>query len=241
MNLLKEKPKLHSKQFQYYAILEKALLIASDSQIKPQAIGFGVGNEPIPSALIAIGFGVTATDYLDGEIAKDWLATGQLITSPKDLNARGIAEWGAFEENFLFKNMSMNEIPIEMNNSYDLVWSTCALGHIGSYQKGLDFIVRSAKLLKPGGWAIHTTELDLSEEKERFDTPNLSFYKLDDLAKLVRVLEEDGNIVMPLETNLWNDKSELFVASEPWGDKPHLRIRVLGREITSIAIILQRK
>jgi hypothetical protein len=158
-----------------------------------------------------------------------------------DLNARNIADLKSFRENLVFKNMSMNEIPIEMNNSYDLVWSTCALGHIGSYQKGLDFIVRSAKLLKPGGWAVHTTELDLSGEQERIDSPNLSFYKLEDIVELTRILEEDGNTVMPLKTNSWLDMSEQFVASEPWGEKPHLRIKVLGREITSIVIILQRK
>jgi hypothetical protein len=241
MALLKEEPRLHSNQFQYHAILDKACPMVSGSHDMPKAIGFGVGSEPIPAALVDLGFEVTATDYLDGEQAREWQATGQLISSPMGLNNRGIADAKDFEARFHFRNMDMNDIPEHLNSSFDLVWSTCALGHIGGYQKGLDFIVRSARLLKPGGWAVHSTEIDLSHEPERFDTPSLSLYKLEDLMTLVQRLKQEGNLVMPIKETAWQGLSEKYIATEPWGEKPHLRIRVLGREIASIVLVFQRQ
>jgi 2-polyprenyl-3-methyl-5-hydroxy-6-metoxy-1,4-benzoquinol methylase len=197
MNFLKEKPKLHSKQFQYYAILEIANRLHT-YKTQPKAIGFGVGNEPIPSALVALGFKVTATDYLDGEIANIWQETGQLVTSSKKLNERGIATDTLFSRNLTFENLDMNRIPESYREKFDFCWSTCALGHIGSYQKGLDFILASASLLKPGGWAVHSTELDLSN-KAPLDTPNLSLYREEDLLKRivdVRGVMIDGKVKM---------------------------------------------
>jgi len=44
----------------------------------------------------------------------------------------------------------MNEIPRSFDNQYDYCWSVCAFEHLGSIQKGLDFVKNAMNVLKPG-------------------------------------------------------------------------------------------
>jgi len=241
MSLLREVPRLHNKQFQNYAIMEAANSILDDGQLDVKAMGFGVGIEPIPAGLAKLGFKVLATDYLDGEIAADWKKTDQLISSQEDLNARGILTEIEFKNNVQFVNMDMNQIPSEFDNQFDFVWSSCALGHIGGYQNGIDFILRSVRLLKPGGIALHTTELDVSAEESKFDFPTLSLYRENDLKTLVNTLKFQGYEIEHFRNDKrWFGKSERFVDREPWGARPHIRIEVQGREVLSLAIRIRR-
>jgi FkbM family methyltransferase len=241
MDFLKEKPKLHSKQFQYYAIMEAANDVLGNLETNKSAIGFGVGVEPIPAGLGRLGFQVTATDFLEGEIASAWFNTSQLAASAQDLNTREILSAAEFNARVSFKSMDMNNIPESFENCFDFVWSTCALGHIGGYQKGLDFIFNSAKLLRPGGIALHTTELDMSPNSDRFDSPNLSFYKIEDILELKVRLEGVGFEVADLNIpESWTNPSERYVVTEPWGDKPHIRIRIFDREILSLVLRIRR-
>jgi hypothetical protein len=241
MRFLRESPRLHSKQFQFYAIMDRAFGIKLSNDHKPlTAIGFGVGKEPIPSALVALGFSVIATDYLDGENANAWRSTGQQSQALLDLNQRKLVTDVDFLRACEFVNMDMNEIPESLDESFDFVWSSCALGHIGSYEKGLDFIIRSLRLLKPGGWAVHTTEIDRSDIVEKFESPGLSFYKLQDLEELVNKSEKLGFNPLKIEKGCFDGVSEKYVVSEPWGSKPHLRIEIFEREINSVVIQIQK-
>lgn len=241
MNLLREQPKLHSKQFQNYAILEAANSVVLNSENKRSAIGFGVGIEPIPTALAKIGYDVIATDYLDGNIASDWKNTDQLINTPEDLNSRGILTPEEFKRSVKFMNLDMNRIPDEFNENFDFVWSSCALGHIGGYQNGLDFIKNSTRLLKPGGIALHSTELDVSPGTEKFESPNLSLYREEDIERLFMEIKDLGFNVAKLDTKRsWTKPAEAFIDREPWGDRPHLRIEVFGREVLSLIIKISR-
>jgi FkbM family methyltransferase len=241
MNLLRDVPRLHSKQFQNYAIMEAANSILELGKGDVKAMGFGVGIEPIPAGLAKLGFDVLATDYLDSEIASEWKNTDQLVSSPEDLNARGILTESEFISRVKFMNMDMNKIPPELNDQFDFVWSSCALGHIGGYQNGLDFILRSVKLLKPGGIALHTTELDVSPGESRFESPTLSLYREKDLNALIKNLNSEGYQVDHFSNvSNWDGESERFIDREPWGERPHIRIQVLGREVLSLVLRIHR-
>ncbi len=241
MYFLREKPKLHNKQFQFYSVMDRAFSIVKNGQPEERrAIGFGVGKEPIPSALVALGYKVLATDYFDGDIAEEWRSTGEQSETFLDLNRRKIVSDEVFISSCDLQNMNMNSIPSSLYGSFDFVWSNCALGHIGSYEMGLDFILNSLKLLKPGGWAVHSTELDSSNSPERFESPNLSFYKLSDLEAVLDQAKEIGFVPLKIEKRPWNGRSEKYVVSEPWKKKPHLRIEIFGREINSVVIQIQR-
>jgi FkbM family methyltransferase len=241
MNLLKEPPKLHSKQFQQYAIMEAANSIEPTGGRRRLAIGFGVGKEPIPAALVKIGYSVTATDFLDGEISDQWQRTGQLVASPDELNERKIISPKDFSEYLQFRNMDMNQIPTDLQGKFDFVWSSCALGHIGGYEQGLDFIRNSLLLLKPGGIALHSTELDVSKLKGRYESSTLNFYKLEDLNAIIQKASMNGfsvSSIAPVRKK--RGASEKFVVREPWAEKPHMRIEIYGREILSVVLRFQR-
>ena len=40
---------------------------------------------------------------------------------------------------------------------FDLIWSCCALEHLGSPEAGLKFVRHTLGLLEPGGVSVHTT------------------------------------------------------------------------------------
>jgi hypothetical protein len=239
MVFLKENPRFHTKQWQYYAILECALEV-SNSRTGNRAMGFGVGTEPLPAALAKIGFDVHATDYFDGDNALQWAQTGQMSSDILKLNDRRIIEDDEFLDRVRLSNLDMNEIPVLYNGTLDFVWSTCALGHIGGYENGLKFIRRSLDLLKPGGIAVHTTELDQSQEVTRFDHPGLSFYKLDDLNALIFEAQESGYLAQPVFIHPIAHFAEKYVAKEPWGKKPHIRIEIFNRELNSVALVFRK-
>jgi hypothetical protein len=44
------------------------------------------------------------------------------------------------------------------------VWSSCALEHLGSLKRGLEFVLAATELLKPGGVGVHTTEFNVSSQ-----------------------------------------------------------------------------
>ena len=88
--------------------------------------------------------------------------------------------------------VDMNEIPNDLGR-FDLVWSSCALEHLGTPQAGLDFVMRTLDLLEPGGLAVHTTELELTPRAETADYGYLAVYRTVDLDGLAFVLERQGS------------------------------------------------
>jgi hypothetical protein len=133
----------------------------------------------------------------------------------------------------------MNETLYQYKNKFDFVWSTCALGHIGGYENGLNFIKKSLLCLKRGGIAVHTTEVDLSDQ-EKFDTPGLSLYKISDINYLIQGLDQ-SKMYTVLHHNLepGNSVLEKYVDQPPYSI-PHLRIEVLGREVLPFALVIMR-
>jgi hypothetical protein len=87
---------------------------------------------------------------------------------------------------------------------------------------------------------VHTTEIDASSLLDRFESPDLSFYKLSDLENVMERARELGFEPLKIENHPWRGRSEKYIVSQPWGKKPHLRIEIYGREINSIVIQIQR-
>ena len=235
-------PRIHNKLWQYVTLLHNAWLHFGDaSQPKRTAIVFGVGTEPTVAYLASLGWQVTATDYFDGDIAATWQETDQLVTSLSDLNANGLCAPDTFAQRVRLLNMDMNDIPADFDGKYDLVWSLCALGHIGGYENGLDFIKRSAKLLKKGGLAVHTTEMDSSVDLDRLGAPNLSLYRRGDLEGVLEWLSQEGYSVPSHDLDLGEGALDTFVDVSPYRQHPHVRLDVLGHVTTPTSLVFSRK
>lgn len=133
----------------------------------------------------------------------------------------------------------MNHIP-ESLTDFDFCWSACALEHLGSIEKGLAFIERTVSCLKPGGWAIHTTEFNLSSNTHTVDHLDTVLFRKQDLDELALRLTAQGHKVAPLNYDPGDGIIDRYIDVAPYRDVPHLKIALAGYAATSIGIIVQR-
>jgi len=238
---LKENPKLHRKQWEFvyicHSLFERGMLKSGS-----KAIGFGVGKEPLAPYYSSLGVKILATD-LDLTKAKDlgWVTTDQHSDSLESLNEKQICPQKVFEKNTRFRSVDMNDIPADIGE-FDFCWSSCAFEHLGSIEKGLNFVKNSCKLLKIGGIAVHTTEFNLTSNSDTLDN-NSSFviFRKKDIEKLSDDLEKDGFFMEEVDFSSGVDELEQYVDLPPYIDEPHLRLELAGKYVsTSIGLIIHR-
>ncbi len=220
------------------------------------ALGFGCGEEPIPSYLASIGATVTVTD-LDPDSVKGmgWAETGQHTDSLAKSWYPDIVDQKTFNENVSLRYVDMNNIPADLAG-YDVCWSICALEHLGSIRKGLDFIKNSLNTLRDGGWAIHTTEFNyLSSDKTTDNWQTVLFLRSH--FELVRdELKAQGHFVAPMNFDVGNRPLDRFIdippfsfgegwlTKEQWGNvgqAAHLKLTVDGFPSTCFGIAVQKR
>jgi hypothetical protein len=217
-----------------------------------RAVGFGVGNEPIPAALARYGVSVIATDQSvaeddgDWEAIGQWAQTGQLLTGIEGLMRPDIVANDRMTELVRTRRVDMNEVPDDLG-PYDLAWSSCALEHLGSPELGLRFARRTAELLNPGGIAVHTTELELTDRAETADWGHLACYRPNDLRELARELASVGfemelnfHIAMETPEDRWVSVVLLHGPELAVEELSHLKVAFQESVITSFGIIIRR-
>jgi SAM-dependent methyltransferase len=163
---------------------------------------FGCGNEALPSLFVKYGARILATDLDPGQPeAQGWLATGQHSAGQVEVLRRpDICPDVEALERIDFRFADMNNIPRDLDGSFDFCWSTCALEHLGSRTKGMEFIENSLRTLRSGGIAVHTTEFMINEhEDETIDYWPSVFYRKSDIIELAESLTEKGYIVAPID------------------------------------------
>lgn len=236
---LHEHKRYHCKLWEYAFILQ-ALEERGALTTGKQGLGFGVGQEPLPSLFAKYGAAVVATDLDLQEATKEgWAKTGQHMTSLKVLNQRKLVSDDVFTRLVSTRNVDMNRIPEDLRG-FDFTWSTCALGHIGGLEKGLAFIENSLATLKPGGVAVHTTEYNLSSDVETLVTDGTSVYRRHDIQELVRRLTAAGHDVQ-VSFNSGSDELDQHVDERPYSENVHLKIRLDRYVVTSLGLIIRKK
>lgn len=222
--------------FRHYGVLREGARV----------LGFGVGRESLASAFAAHGMDVTATDA-PSEIGESfgWSSTGQHVVDVQALHWPALVSAEDFARRVQFRAVDMNAIPSDLVN-YDGCWSSCALEHLGSIDLGLDFIENSLATLRPGGIAVHTTELNLSSNSETFDQHHLALFRRRDFERLVERLVGQGHSVAPLNfypgTSPVDEHIDLPPYSQSYlpGALPHLKLEVAGYVTTSFGLIVQK-
>lgn len=238
---LVEKPRFHRKQWEFVyivqALYERNFLASGKS-----SIGFGVGKEPLAALFASYGVEVLATD-LEFEKAQElgWVDSNQHSRNADFLNERDICKKSRFDKLVKFRAVNMNNIPIDIGK-FDFCWSSCAFEHLGSIKAGIDFVLNSSRLLKPGGIAIHTTEFNLTSNHETLDNnPSFVIFRKQDIQKLTKKLEDQGFEVEPVNYDAGSDLLEKHVDLPPYKDQPHLRLLLAEKFIsTSIGIIIRK-
>lgn len=234
-----ERPRFHRKQWEHVTILEAArqagMLTAGRS-----ALGFGVGTEPIPAVLASFGLSVLATDqpHLD---AAHWTERGEHAASLEAIEKPAILDRVQLHDRVQFRTVDMNRIPDDLG-THDVVWSSCAMEHLGSPEAGLEFVTQSLSLLRPGGLAIHTTEFDLTPGEAAVDYGHCALYRSVDLERLWRDVVTMG-FAMTLNTYVAFEHPADRAIAPPMSvgaERFHLKLALYGSITTSFALVIRR-
>ncbi len=227
---------VHRKQWEWFYIVQ-ALDEAGVVRPGGRGLGFGVGEEPLAAWFASQGCSVVATDYPGGEHADAWASSGELATSLSQLNSGGVCPDELFHERVSFRRVDMRDIPADLEG-FDFTWSSCAFEHLGSIDDGLRFVVDQLRTLRPGGVAVHTTELNVSSATDTTETGPTVLFRRQDLERLADQLRAAGHqITCTFHTGDYpNDR---WVDVAPFTNT-HLKIR-MGEHVTTSFGVLVRK
>lgn len=202
-------------------------------------LGFAVGTEPLTSLFCSLGVSICATDiFTDMAIKTGWVETNQHASSLETLNSNKLCPDEQFNENCTFRHVDMNRIPNDIGE-YDFIWSSCALEHLGSLHNGVEFIYNAMNCLKPGGFAIHTTEYNYSSNTSTIDLGDTVLYRRQDIENIARNLRKKGHhIEIDFTGGALSD--DTFVDVPPYKHNPHLKLQLGEFVITSIGLIIQK-
>lgn len=210
--------------------------------LKPgsRGLGFGVGTEPMAALFASEGCAVVGTDMApDGASALGWIETQQHALGKEALRKPELCPDDVFERNVSFRVVDMNHVPDDLTG-FDFCWSSCALEHLGSIELGLAFIERSLECLKPGGWAVHTTELNLSSNHDTVDHMGTVLFRQQDFLVLAERLAAKGHRLAPLDFDPGDRPADTYVDVAPFLQDPCLKIALMGYVTTSFGLIIQK-
>ncbi len=229
----------HRKQWEFLyiiAVLDSMGLL----QAGARGLGFGCGMEFLPAYFAKRRCTVVATD-MPPEIqeASGWTSTGQHVAQLEQLQRPGICPPRRFQRRVSFRPVDMNAIPDDLTQ-FDFCWSACALEHLGSIEHGLAFIRRSVECLKPGGVAVHTTELNLSSNDATLDNAGTVLFRRRDMERVALELTRAGHRVLPLKYDQGDQPPDQHVDVPPFGANQHLKLAIAQYVSTSFGIAVIR-
>ena len=157
-------------------------------------IGFAVGQEPLPAYFASRGCVILASDLSpEADTEGLWSDTNQnTMGSLSNLNKFNICPQDIFEKKVSYRDIDMNCIPEDIG-VYDFCWSTCAIEHIGSLENSINFLKNMLTVLKPGGVAIHTTEINLSSNISTIVHGNSAIFRDRDIQEVYQWMTKQGH------------------------------------------------
>ena len=207
-----------------------------------RALGFGVGEEPLPATFARFGMTVLATD-LDTAHKESaaWSSTGQHMSGLGALSRPEVVPDDLLARRVTTRYIDMNELPDDLGR-FGLIWSCCALEHLGSPEAGLEFVRHTLELLEPGGVSVHTTELELTLRDETAEYGHLAVYRKTDLEWLAALVRKRG---YEIETNWYvsmDTPADRWIAMPPYphSDPAHLKLAIGESVSTSVGILIRR-
>lgn len=230
-----------NRKFWEWCVISKALDEAGVLVPEARGLGFAVGTEPLASYFASKGCKLLATDLATELSDAGWINTNEHASSLNQLFYPALLERERFLECVNFGFADMRDIR-DVGGGYDFIWSSCALEHLGTLGAGIDFIVASAKLLRKGGVAVHTTEFNVGSGVETITKgPNVVFRKMD-LIFLDQLLESLGFRLRPLNFDTGSHEFDLDVDFVPYmrPGKRHIKLAIDGVVATSFLLVVER-
>jgi SAM-dependent methyltransferase len=196
-----------------------AQVLSNAGKLAPgtRGLGFGCGEEPLPSLFAKYGASIVATDQPAEAAEKSgWTLTNQHAADVERLRQREICPDDAKLARIDLRYVDMNAIPADFAGGFDFCWSACAVEHLGSIEKGLAFIENAMTTLKPGGVAVHTLEFGLANDDETIDNYPTVLFQQRHLRALAERLERAGYRVAPFNFDRGDGLLDQFVDVGPW-------------------------
>lgn len=235
-----DNPQGYRKVWEWAAIYET---LNSRGYLKPgcSGMGFAVGQEPLPSMMAARGVQVVASDLDISLVDRGWVETGQHASNLDALFREELVDRDAFDKLVSFTPADMNNLP-EPTRHFDFVWSSCAFEHLGSIEKGMEFVSNAMDLLKPGGLAVHTTEFNIVSNDETIEEGDNCVYRRRDFEKLDAILRQKQCCLEPIDYNFGHHPYDLLFDVPPYylPGRVHIKLQMEKYIVTS-ALILARK
>ena len=228
-------PKYHRKLWEWTFILHE-LIEAGVITEGARGLGFGVGTEALPAVFAASGIDVVATDAPD---PGTWVVGNQHSGSVDQLLHPEVAPDAVVRRHVTHQACDMNNIDPTLTG-FDFNWSSCSFEHLGSIEKGLDFVVNAIEMtLKPGGIGVHTTELNVQSATETVTEGGTVLFRMSDLQRLSDRLTARGHHVAPITVGPPSSAIDLHVDTAPY-TPIHLRLKVAGFTTTSVGLVIRR-
>jgi len=241
---IKEPKEYRRKIWEYVCIAQAAWergLLAPGKR----ALGFAVGKEPLAALFAKHGVQVTATDCPPINHSQVWKDTGQWSNTKADLNSSQICPSERFDSLVNFLPVDMREIPDTLSG-YDFIWSACAMEHLGDLKAGQMFVFNAMRCLKPGGWAFHTTEYNLSSETHTYTSGETVVYRKADLEIMRTLIEKAGFHMLGIDFQRGSHPYDLYADETPYytkeidGVRVHLSMRMGELDVTSLFFMVHR-
>lgn len=232
-------PSLHRKQWEFVFIL-RSLEYYGALREGARGLGFGVGIEPLSSLFAAAGCKIVATDLAQhDERSLVWDNTHQLGANLDHIFQPHLCDQAEFYERVSFRPVDMNAIPADLRD-FDFTWSSCAYEHLGSIEAGLAFFENSLACLKPGGIAVHTTELNLSSNRNTMNTGTTVLFRRRDFETLARRLIAAGHDVIPITFDSGDSDLDRVIDIPPYSSDSHLKLALLRWVSTSFGMVVRK-
>lgn len=233
---LGEPPRLHRKLWEWCYIAEA---LRERGMLGPgrRGLGFAVGTEPLVAAFANLGCTILASDlHADDAVQGNWIATDQHADGVQALNRRGLCPPEEFARRVSFRAVDMRNLPQDLG-TFDFVWSSCSIEHLGSISAGIRFIHEMTRCLRPGGVAVHTTEFNVESDDATLDSGQDVIFRRRDLLAMKAILEAGGHTVSPLDFHTGDGPADAVVDEPPYEGLPHLKLRLGGFVSTSFGLI----
>ena len=187
------------------------------------------------------GCTILATDLDPGQSNPDWITTGQHAASLAAIHQPLLLDRARFEELVSFTPVDMCNLN-GLQTDYDFLWSSCALEHLGSLEAGMDFIMKSAQLLRKDGIAVHTTEFNVTSNTGTVETGASVIYRQRDIQALAQRLNEMGCALVSPDFNVGSHRFDMEYDLPPYmqSDRRHIKLLLDGQVATSMLLIVKR-
>jgi hypothetical protein len=234
-----EKRNTHRKAWEWCAITQ-ALHERGMLQSGRSGAGFAVGTEPLASAFAAQDVTILGTDLASDQAG--WTNTNEHAVSLEALYHEQLVSREKFAANVRFRPADMRNVSALAGQSFDFVWSSCSFEHLGSLEGGFRFVLDAMQLIKPGGFAVHTTEYNVSSNDETMTSGPSVIYRRRDIEDLGFALRSIGCALEEPMFDAGTERHDIEFDYPPYfyNNRKHIKL-LLGPYISTSILLIIRK